>query len=804
MFNNYFKTAWRFLLKNKAFSFINIIGLSMGTLCCLYITLYVKDQYSYDTQYNDAKDIYRIVTFLNVNGDKINMATCSPPIAPALKKDFPEVAAFTRIVPTLDANNHLLRYKNKSFYNGDAFLVDSAFFNIFNFHFDYGNATNALTEPNSIVLLKPIAEKLFGKENPVGKVITIEDADGTNDFKVTGVIDESLGKSTIHADMFIRMNENGYGSDILKNNTWTGNNFTYSYIKLKPGSNLAALEKNLPTFLNKYGAEQFKNSGMKKQLHLQSLTSIHTSEGYDHEMTPTISSSFLNILMLIAILIQIIACINFMNLSTAKASKRAKEVGIRKVIGAEKNSLRIQFLTESFLLSLLSVLIALPLLIIALPYLNQITHADILLSSLSDYTTGLLLFGIIVVTSLVAGCYPAFYLSAFPAIKVMKGNFSNQVSAAGIRRSLVVFQLVLSIALILSVIIIYSQLNYIKNKDLGFDKSQKLIFGFYTDAAKNKMRVFANDLKELPEVKAVSLANNYMGSQIPYHDWTVYLPGTDPAKAIDQQNLSSDENFVKTMGIKIISGRDFRFHDSAKVLINETLMKRLGLNLQNAPGSKLLTGDDRNYEVVGVMKDFNYSSLRDDINPFMIIYEPKRNDIHDVIINVNSSNYKTLLGKIETIWHKDLPSVPFQYSFLNADVQQQYQSETTFSNIINSFTLMAILISCLGLFGLTAFIAEQRKKEIGVRKVLGASVGGLVQLLSKDFLKLVGISIIIATPIAWWAMNKWLQSFSYRVAVSWWMFALAGVIAILIVLITVSSQAIKAAVANPVESLRSE
>lgn len=776
----------------------------MGTLCCLYITLYVKDQYSYDTQYNDAKDIYRIATFLNVNGDKINMATCSPPIAPALKKDFPEVASFTRIVPTLDANNHLLRYKNKSFYNEDAFLVDSTFFNIFNFHFDYGNATNALTEPNSIVLLKPIAEKLFGKENPVGKVITIEDADGTNDFKVTGVIDESLGESTIHADMFIRMNENGYGSDILKNNTWTGNNFTYSYIKLKPGSNLAALDKNLPAFLNKYGAEQFKNSGMKKQLHLQSLTSIHTSEGYDHEMTPTISSSFLNILMLIAMLIQIIACINFMNLSTAKASKRAKEVGIRKVIGAEKNSLRIQFLTESFLLSLLSVLIALPLLIIALPYLNQITHADILLSSLSDYTTWLLLFGIIVVTSLVAGCYPAFYLSAFPAIKVMKGNFTNQVSAAGIRRSLVVFQFVLSIVLISSVIIIYSQLNYIKNKDLGFDKSQKLIFSFYTDAAKNKMRVFANDLKELPEVKAVSLANNYMGSQIPYHDWTVYLPGTDPSRAIDQQNLSSDENFVTTMGIKIISGRDFRFHDSAKVLINETLMKRLGLNLQNAPGSKLLTGDDRNYEVVGVMKDFNYNSLRDDINPFMIICEPKRNDIHDVIINVNSSNYKTLLGKIETIWHKDLPSVPFQYSFLNADVQQQYQSEATFSNIINSFTLMAILISCLGLFGLTAFIAEQRKKEIGVRKVLGASVGGLVQLLSKDFLKLVGISIIIATPIAWWAMNKWLQSFSYRVVVSWWMFALAGVIAILIVLITVSSQAIKAAVANPVDGLRTE
>jgi putative ABC transport system permease protein len=803
MLKNYFKTAWRFLLRNKAFTFINIIGLAIGTLCCLYIVLYVKDQYSYDTQYKNANDIYRIVTFLSVSGDKHQMATCSPPIAPALKNDFPEVAEFTRVVPTLDASNHLLRYKEKSFYNEEAFLVDSTFFNVFNFHFNYGNAASALTEPNSIVLLQPVADKLFDKENPIGKVITIEDADGRNDFKVTGIVDESLGKSNIHANMFIRINANGYGSEIIKNTTWTGNNFTYSYIKLNPGSNVTTLENQLPAFLNKYGAEQFKNSGMEKRLHLQPLTSIHTSEGYEPEITPTVSSSFLNILILIAALIQIIACINFMNLATAKASKRAKEVGVRKVVGAGKSSLRIQFLTESFLLSLLSVVIALPLLIITLPYLNQITHANILLSSLSDFAIWLLLCGIVVVTSFVAGSYPAFYLSTFQAIKVIKGNFTNHVSAAGIRRSLVVFQFVLSIILISTIIIIYMQLDYIKNKDLGFDKNQKLIFSFYTDNAKSKMRAFANDLKEMTEVNAVSLANNYMG-QATYHDWTVYLPGSNPATAIDPQNLSSDENFVRATGIQIISGRDFRFHDSAKVLINEILMKRLGLNLQNAPGSKLLTGDERNYEVAGVMKDFNYSSLHNSINPFMIICEPKRDDIHDVIVNVNSNDYKTLLGKIETIWRKDLPSEPFEYSFLDTEVQHQYQAEITFSNIINSFTLMAILISCLGLFGLSAFSAEQRKKEIGVRKVLGASVVGIVQLLSKDFIKLIGISILIATPIAWWAMNKWLQSFSYRVMLSWWMFALAGVIAILITLVTVSFQSVKAAIANPMRNLRAE
>jgi putative ABC transport system permease protein len=804
MIKNYFKTAWRFLLKNKSFSFINIIGLSVGTLCCLYILLYVKDQYSYDTHFKNAKDIYRIVTLISVSGDKDKMATCSPPIAPAMKNDFPEVEQFTRIIPTLGSSNHLLRYKDKSFYNDNAYLVDSTFFDVFNFHFDYGNAATALTEPNSIVLLKPVADKLFDKENPVGKVITIEDADGKNDFRVTGVIDESLGKSNIHASMFIRMNENGYGGDILKNTSWAGNNFVNSFIKLKPGANAAALEKKLPAFLNKYGGDQLKSSGMEKQLLLQPVTSIHTTEGYGPEMTPTISSSFLNILILIAALIQIIACINFMNLSTAKASKRAKEVGVRKVIGAEKGSLRIQFLTESFLLSFLSVLIALPLLIIMLPYLNEITHADVLLSSLLNYRIWLLLCGIILVTSLIAGSYPAFYLSAFQAVKVIKGNFTNHISAAGTRRSLVVFQFVLSIVLITSIIIIYSQLNYIKNKDLGFDKDHKLIFSFYTNETKSEMHAFANDLKNLSDVKTVSLANNYLGSGGPYHDWAVYLPGGNPAAAIDQQNLASDENFVKTTGIQILSGRDFRFTDSNKVLINETLMKRLGLNLQNAPGSKLLATDGISFEIAGVMKDFNYSSLRSDINPFMIICDPKEDDIHDVIANVSSHDYKALMSKIGAIWQNDLPGVPFQYSFLSADVQKQYEADITMSNIINSFTLMAILISCLGLFGLVAFSAEQRKKEIGVRKVLGASVASVVELLSKEFIKLVGISILIATPIAWWVMNKWLQSFSYRITISWWMFALAGAIAILIALITVSFQSIKAALANPVRNLRTE
>jgi len=803
MLKNYLKVAIRNLRRNKTYSAINLFGLAAGTLCCLYIVLYLQDQYSYDKHYQDAARIYRIVTIVKLSGDKHDHATCSPPIAPALKNDFPEVQQFARLVPTLGATEHLLRYKEQSFYERGAFLADSSFFDLFSWHFTSGNAANALSEPNSIVLLQTVAQKLFNKEEPLNKIITIEDADGRHDFKVTGVVDERAGKSSIHANMFMRMDANGIGKDILANTTWSGNNFTYSFIKLKPGTNAAALEKKLPAFLNKYGAEQMKSIGMTKELHLEPLTNIHTAVGHEHEMTPTVSRTFLFVLLLIAVLIQVIACINFMNLSTARASRRAKEVGVRKVIGAERKSLIFQFLAESFILSLLGVLIALPLLALLLPYLNQLTHADIRLSSLLHGSIGLLLLTIVVITGLLAGSYPAFYLSAFQAIKVIKGNFTSHISVAGVRRSLVVFQFVLSIVLIAGIIGIYSQLNYIKNKDLGFDKVQKMVFSFYTPDAKKKMQVFANDVKQLPEVKAVSIASNYPG-QFSYNDWIVYLQGGNLATGVDQQNLASDENFAKAMGIKLVSGRDFRTGDSSRVLINKTLMNRLGLKQESAAGTMLYCGDERKYEIAGVIEDLNYSSLRDDIKPFMIICEPKRNDLHHVIINAHSDHYGDLLQKMRVIWNKDLATVPFDYVFLDDAVEQQYTTEITLSGIINSFTLMAIIISCLGLFGLAAFSAEQRTKEIGIRKVLGASMVGIIRLLSTDFLKLVLLAFVIATPIAWWAMSKWLQSFAYKIDLSWWIFILAGALALCIALLTVCSQAIRAALANPVKSLRTE
>jgi putative ABC transport system permease protein len=809
MFKNYLKTTFRNLWKNKTYSFINIIGLAIGTLCCLYILLYVEDQYGYDKHHIDTKDLYRITTSLLLTGDKHNNATSSPPIAPALKNDFPEIREFARVIGTgvLGAKQHLLRYKEKSFYEKDAVFVDSTFFNLFTYHFTNGNAINALVEPYSIVLLKPVADRLFGNDDPINKVIEINNGYGKHDFKVTGVVDETLGKTHIKANMFITMNSGGIGEYVLQNHSWAGNNFADEYIKLHPGSDVAALEKKLPAFLNKYGAQQLKALGMQKQLHLQPVGSIHTTTGYENEMDKTVSPSFLYILILIAVLIQVIACINFMNLSTARASKRAKEVGVRKVVGAGRKDLIKQFLGESFLLSLTGVLIALPLLLLAIPYLNKITGTDIHLSFFMDYKLWLMLAGLVIITGLVAGSYPAFYLSAFQAIKVIKGNFRTHASAAGIRKSLVVFQFVLSIVLIAGIIIIYSQLQYINNQDLGFEKNQRLIFSFYTEDAKNEMPSFINDLRQMADIKAVSKSNNYL-SQFVAQDFGVYLAGGTEATATDAQDITTDEYFVKANGIKIMSGRDFRLYDSGKVLINETLMTRLGLKPQNAPGTRLYSHyepDPETYvEVAGVMKDFNYSSLHNEVKPFMLVYNPRRGDISTLTVAANSKDYKNLLAKIRISWQKDLPGTPFEYAFLDNEVQKQYETEITLSHIINSFTLMAILISCLGLFGLAAFSAEQRNKEIGIRKVLGASVSGIVKLLSKEFLRLVLIAIVIATPVAWWTMNKWLQNFAYKIDITWWMFAIAGLVAIFIALFTVSFQAIKAAIANPIKSLRTE
>jgi putative ABC transport system permease protein len=685
-------------------------------------------------------------------------------------------------------------------------FVDSTFFDVFTCHFTNGNPAEALLPPNSVVLKKPVADKLFGAEDPIGKVILLHDANGKYNLTVTGVVDESLGKSHLQANLYIRMNPNGLGGDILSNTHWAINNFAWGYIKLRPGTDPGQLERQFPALLEKYGGQELKAFGFEKSIHLQPVTSIHTTAGFDAERGQPTSATFLSMLILIAAIIQIIACINFMNLSTARASQRAKEVGVRKVIGAGRKSLVFQFLGESLLITLIGVALALPLLLVCFPWLNELTHSDVSLSLLAGPSIWLMLGGIVMVTGILAGSYPAFYLSAFQSVKVIKGNFSNHISAAGIRRSLVVFQFMLSIVLITGIIIIHSQLNFIKNKDLGFSRDQQLVFTFHLAETKAKMPLLAEQLRRLPGIGAVSLSSG-VPAQEHYYDWGVYLSGGNQAEAVDQQNISSDEYSLRALGIHLVSGRDFHDQDSGSTLINETLSRRLGLDPAKAPGTRLFMGDmgdARPLTIVGVMKDFNYKSLRRSIDPFMVIYNPHMDNIKQLIVRARTDDYQALLHQVAEVWKEVLPTTPFEYSFLNEEVGQLYTADVTLSNIINSFTLMAVIISCLGLFGLAAFSAEQRNKEIGIRKVLGASVGGIVRLLSKEFMRLVGLSLVLAIPIAWWVMHKWLEGFAYQVQLSWWMFALAGVLAVGIALVTVSFQAVRAALANPIKSLRSE
>ncbi len=807
MYKNYFKTAFRFLVKNKTFSFINIAGLALGTLCCLYILLYVRQQYSYDKHHPGADHIYRVTSALQIPGDKHVNATVSPPTVAAMKNDFAEVDQFTRVVPPLGVSQHFIQYGEKTFSEKSVLFVDSTFFDVFAFHFNRGIGSKALIDPYTVVLTQALADKIFGTEDALGKKIVIEYSYGKDTYTVGGVVGESLGKSHIRANIFITMNGGGMGSFTRNSDSWAGNNFAYSYIKLKPATDVHLLESKLPAFLKKYGQEQMKALAMEKQLHLQQVSFIHTTSGFENELGKIVNPGFLKILILIAALIQIIACINFMNLSTARSSARAKEVGVRKVIGAGKFQLVRQFLTESVLLSFIGVLVAIPLLWILLPYLNQVTNAEISLSFISDYRLWLILAGLIVLTGIIAGSYPAFFLSAFQAIKVLKGNFTNQVSAAGIRRALVVFQFVLTVTLIFGILVIYYQLNFIKNKDLGYEKNQKLIFTFHTDETRKNSVAFAENLRRLADVKSVSRANNYLSQPI-LNDWTFYRSGESMATGQVTQFMVTDQYFTDANGIKMAAGRNFRLQDSGRVLINETMMKRMGLNTENAAGTNIFTKqineEPRRFEIVGVMKDFNFNSLHEEIKPLLLMFNDKDSYLSNIIVNADPQNYKPFLGKLESMWKDYFPGVPFEYSFLDDEVQKLYETEITLSNIINAFTAIAIFISCLGLFGLVTFSAENRRKEIGIRKVLGASVSGITSLLARDFIKLVAVAILIAAPIAWWAMYEWLKGFAFKISISWWMLAIAGLFAIIIAIITVCFQAIKAAMANPVNSLRSE
>lgn len=809
MIKNYLKIAWRNIVKNKAFSLINVLGLTAGTVCCLYIVLYVKEQYGYDAHHTDAASLYRVRTVIERHGAEkdFNSAATSPPIAMTMKQDFPEVMAATRVQYFTDQGDYLLGLPDSdhTFFEPNGYLADSTFFRVFDYKFTEGSPLHALDEPYTVILSSAVARKLFGNAHALDQSIMIGNRDHSHAFKVTGVFDESWGKSHLQPHYIMNMNSGGLGEFIRSNNQWAGQNFIYTYVRLNPHADAMVLQAKLPAFLQKYGANDLKELGMDKHLYLQPVTDIHLySKGIGNQIGKTSDAGFLYLLLTIAFFIQLIACINFINLTTARSMRRAREIGVRKVVGAGKRALVIQFLGESVLVAFIAVLLAIPLVALLLPSLNRLTDTAFTMQALTSFSTLLIVFALGLVTGLLAGIYPALYLSGFRPVEVLKSAFRIRSSSGLLRKGLVVFQFVIAIVLIISVIVISRQLTYLQSQELGFDPHQKIVIPLKTDAAQQQYAAFSYELSKLKEIDGVTGCLYYPTRNV-LNDFRVYTAGQNMSGSRSVKVNRADEQFFTVMGIRLLAGRNLTPADTNnQVVTNEMALKALKIDRDKAIGTRLYNefeGTRYEYEIVGVTNDYNYNTLREEVHPLVTMYS--RHPGY-VIADIRSQQYAGLLPLIGSAWKKTMPGLPFEYSFLDQDILQQYTEENTLRKISNSFTILAILISCLGLFGLAMFTAQQRVKEIGVRKVLGASVTGIISMLSKDFLKLIFISILLASPLAWWAMQRWLEDFAYKTPVHWWIFALAGLAALVVALITVSFQAIRAAIASPVKSLRTE
>lgn len=805
MFKNYLKVALRNLWKNKAFSAINIIGLATGLAVCLLIVLYVKDELSYDKYNVNANRIYRLDADIYFNNTQATFAVAPNPLAPALVRDYPVVKQMVRLNYQGDI---LIKKDNQNVQDHHAVFADSTFFKVFTVPMIAGNPFTALNEPNSIVIDETTAKKYFNSTDVLGKTLYV---DNSTNCKITGVIKDMPRQSHCHFS-FIRPRSTG-------NDSWLSNNAA-SYILVQPGVSRGKLQGYVNATINNYLAkdlqEQLHSSlnDLEKKgnhfiYHLMPLTDIHLHSDKSYEIEGNGNITYVYIFSIIAIFILLIACVNFMNLSTARSANRAKEVGIRKVAGSLRSHLIIQFLTESVLLSFFSLLIAILLATALLPLFNQLAGKEMQVSTL--FSTWLLpvMIALVFVVGCIAGSYPAFYLSSFQPIQVLKGKVAKGFKSSWLRSSLVVFQFSISIILIIGTLVIYSQLNYIRSRKIGYDRDQVLVLHNAYNL-NDQVKTFRNELLNIPGVTQATITGDLpTGTNYDSEGW-FRDASLDAAKAVLFTNFYVDENYIPTLGMKMEKGRNFSKDfpsDSTGIIINEAAVKTLGFK---DPLKEMLYRPDFRrggnmkpiaYHVVGVVKDFNYSSMHQTVGPLII----QLGDNHgSIALRANAKNIASIINSIQTKWKSMVPGQPFSYTFMDADFNKVYDAEQRTGKLFITFAVFAIFIGCLGLFGLVTYAAEQRTKEISVRKVLGASVSGIVVMLSRDFAKLVLVASLIAFPVAWWAMNQWLQSFAYRINISWWVFVIAGVAAILIALITVSFQAIKAAIANPVKSLRTE
>lgn len=813
MLTNYLKIAWRTLRKQRGFAFINIFGLAVGLGCCLLITLYVLDELSYD-RYNEKADrIYRIQSDIKFGGNDMRFAVSPDPVGPTLKKDYPQVEQYVRlhqrgtwlVKRTGETTN--LREDNVTF-------ADSTLFDVFTLPLISGDPKRALAEPNTIVISESAAKRHFGNQNPMGQTLLL---DNRLTFKVSGVMRDMPKNAHFHADLIPTML-----SDEYPWGQWLSNNH-HTYILLRPGTDPATVDRNFDAVIEKYVGPQvqqmigkslgeFRKAGNSVRYWLMPLTDIHLHSKQQIELAPNGDIQYVYIFSAVALFILLIACINFMNLATARSAMRAREVGVRKVMGSERQQLVSQFMTESVLTSVLAMVLAIGIVALALPGFNTIAAKELTIHQLtSSYLLPVLIL-LPFAVGLFAGSYPAFFLSSFQPIRVLKGGLSALKTGTGfggasLRSGLVVFQFMMSVILIVGTIIVYRQITFIQTKNVGFNREQVLTVNDAYAIGK-QAETFRQEVLRLPGVLNGSISG-YLPTPSNRSDNAYFAEGqTDMNKGFSMQTWGVDHDYLKTMGMQLVRGREFSRQfgsDSSGIILNEAAIKILGF--KDPIGKRVWRFNDgegktrKTYTVIGVVKNFHFESLRRNIGALSLVLDSNSGAVS---FRLSGANVPALVRQIEAKWKQLAPGQPFSYQFMNLSFDEMYRAEQRVGTIALTFAALAVLIACLGLFGLAAFMAEQRTKEIGVRKVLGASVTSIVGLLSKDFLKLVLVAILIASPIAWWAMNQWLADFAYKINIEWWMFALAGLLAVGIALLTVSFQSIKAALMNPVKSLRSE
>ena len=791
MFRNYIKTALRSFLNHKFFSLINLFGLSLGLGVAILIALYISSELSYDKFHTRGDQIYRVLRIGDINDNEYLIGVTSGPYGPALKNDFPEsIKEVVRVRP----GEALVSYDDRSFLEKKFFLADKNFFEIFSFPLTVGDPAHVLANPNSIVITQEMAHKYFGNSDPIGQSLRVDDQ---FDFIISGVAPKPRN-SHLEFDFVASLGA-------IENFEWFQewwNNGLFTYVLIDTPEEAEKVESQLPAFIDKYLGDDFRKSGRRVDPTLQPLSDIYFQRETRYDPALHGDKDAVYSFALIALFILVIACINYMNLATARAGRRAKEIGVRKVLGAAKMKLIFQFFSESLLMTILAMTVAAGSVELFLPYFNSTFEFDLSVTFLDPQVllTGSVL---VLIVSLLASCYPAFLLSSFQPASALKSQSEQRLRGVSLRQCLVVFQFCISIFLIISTFLIGQQLKYLRTKDLGFNNEHVVLVPMNNRDIFQRRNDFTGRLRREGGVIEVSSMSGQPGG---FHDTMAFgVEGKDQNWRF--RTVFADYDYVKTLGLRIVAGRDFSrdfgTDINQAVLLNETAVRNLGWTSEQAIDKEMynVLSDTVKSRVVGVVADYHFSSLKDAIEPLIISMHPRQRMF---AIRVTASGIQKTLTIIEDHWRALSPGFPMEFSFLDETFYKLYRQEQRESELFRIFAFIANSIACLGLLGLAAFSSEQRTKEIGIRKVLGASIPNVLFMLSKDFVKLVLIANLIAWPVAWYLMRGWLQGFAYRIDISWWTFCLAGTIALIVAMFTVSAQAIKAALANPVTSLKYE